>query len=202
MIPQPCVLSSSADAKGSLGRGIYSSPTKRRRFSLGSILSRRHWAKKRRLSFKIRGQEGVDFLPMICDQATALKVTGYCRNATDGSIRGEAQGDESQLNDFVTYLRKGPLAADLVGTEIGEIHPNYNEYDFCTVPDDYDDSGVDSSSAIYHTTTTPSSSALTSSSGGSAGTPGTSGSETRSTVSRASSGSVMKFQWKVDRVER
>ncbi|KAL9068812.1 MAG: hypothetical protein Q9157_006379 [Trypethelium eluteriae] len=117
-------------------------------------------------------------------------------------IRGEAQGDESQLNDFVTYLRKGPLAADLVGTEIGEIHPNYNEYDFCTVPDDYDDSGVDSSSAIYHTTTTPSSSALTSSSGGSAGTPGTSGSETRSTVSRASSGSVMKFQWKVDRVER
>ncbi|KAL9088192.1 MAG: hypothetical protein Q9165_006319 [Trypethelium subeluteriae] len=116
-------------------------------------------------------------------------------------IRGEAQGDESQLNDFLTYLRKGPLAADLVGTEIDEIRPDYNEHDFCTAPDDYEDSGIDSSSVIYHAPTTPSSSALTSSSsGGSAGTPGTSGSETRSMASRASSGSVMKFQWKVERV--
>ena len=101
-------------------------------------------------------------------------------NALIFQICGEAQGDESQLNDFFTYLRKGPPAADLVGTEIDELRPNYNERDFFSAPDGCESFVYEATSPSMVTGSATSTSEMTS----------------RSTISRVSSGSIIKFNWK------
>ena len=45
------------------------------------------------------------------DKAKGLGLTGYVQNESDGTVAGEAQGDQSSLDKFVQHLNKGPSAA-------------------------------------------------------------------------------------------
>lgn len=47
------------------------------------------------------------------DKAKSLKVTGFVRNADDGSVVGEAQGSQEAIDKFVQALNTGPRAADV-----------------------------------------------------------------------------------------
>jgi acylphosphatase len=42
-----------------------------------------------------------------------LNVTGWVQNNSDGSVTGEAQGDQSALDKFVQHLNMGPRAAEV-----------------------------------------------------------------------------------------
>ncbi|KAJ9648747.1 hypothetical protein H2199_000660 [Coniosporium tulheliwenetii] len=81
----------------------------------------------KRISFKVEGEvQGVNFRPrssFTVKQANNVGVTGYVKNASDGSVQGEAQGNESSLKKFVEHLNKGPSAADVNKVETSEIEP-------------------------------------------------------------------------------
>lgn len=46
-------------------------------------------------------------------KADSLNVTGWVKNADDGSVVGEAQGSESALDKFVQALHMGPKHAEV-----------------------------------------------------------------------------------------
>ncbi|KAE9966072.1 hypothetical protein EG328_009197 [Venturia inaequalis] len=64
----------------------------------------------KRITFKVEGEVQVR-------QAKSIGVTGYVQNASDGTVKGEAQGSEDALNEFVSHLNRGPPAASVTGVE-------------------------------------------------------------------------------------
>jgi acylphosphatase len=64
---------------------------------------------KRRVSFKVVGRvQGVAFRATAKDEAGRLGVVGWIRNAQDGTVEGEAEGDASAVDAFLAWLSKGP----------------------------------------------------------------------------------------------
>lgn len=60
---------------------------------------------RQRVIFQGRVQ-GVGFRMRACSCANRLPVTGWVRNEPDGTVMLEAQGTESDLNTFLTKLRR------------------------------------------------------------------------------------------------
>jgi acylphosphatase len=64
------------------------------------------------LIIKIYGDvQGVGFRDAAYWMARKMRVAGFVMNDPDGSVYIEAEGDESALNDFLTWCRKGPVTA-------------------------------------------------------------------------------------------
>ncbi|TID22061.1 hypothetical protein E6O75_ATG10855 [Venturia nashicola] len=63
-------------------------------------------------------------------QAKSIGVTGYVQNASDGTVKGEAQGSEDALKEFVSHLNKGPPAASVTGVEHGNVESKDGETGF------------------------------------------------------------------------
>lgn len=57
-------------------------------------------------------------------------MTGTVRNASDGSVTGEAQGDSSSLEKFVGQLRKGPSAARVEDVNVKDVGEKQGESGF------------------------------------------------------------------------
>ena len=67
---------------------------------------------KRKVHFKVAGRvQGVAFRATAKDEAGRLGVGGWIRNAHDGSVEGEAEGDASAVDAFLAWLAKGPPGA-------------------------------------------------------------------------------------------
>lgn len=63
-------------------------------------------------------------------QADKLNVTGFVKNADDGSVVGEAQGDQSALDKFVQHLNMGPRAAEVHKVDHKDIATKEGESSF------------------------------------------------------------------------
>ncbi|KAK4540345.1 Alternative oxidase, mitochondrial precursor [Oleoguttula mirabilis] len=82
----------------------------------------------KRISYQVEGDvQGVNYRSWAAGEAKKLNVTGYAKNAEDGTVVGEAQGDASSLDKFVQHLNKGPSAASVnkvdqkeIGTKSGD----------------------------------------------------------------------------------
>ena len=62
----------------------------------------------------IYGQvQGVGFRSWIKEKADKLKVSGWVRNASDGSVELFLQGDESSVNQLLSLTWEGPNKADV-----------------------------------------------------------------------------------------
>jgi acylphosphatase len=62
----------------------------------------------------IRGRvQGVGFRYSACDEASRLGITGWVRNAVDGSVEVLAEGRKADLSAFESWLRKGPSSAEI-----------------------------------------------------------------------------------------
>tara|TARA_B100000953_G_scaffold268909_1_gene238378 strand:- start:1409 stop:1678 length:270 start_codon:yes stop_codon:yes gene_type:complete len=62
----------------------------------------------------IYGQvQGVGFRSWIKEKADKLKVSGWVRNASDGSVELFLQGDESSVNQLLSLAWEGPNQADV-----------------------------------------------------------------------------------------
>ena len=62
----------------------------------------------------IYGQvQGVGFRSWIKENADKLKVSGWVRNASDGSVELFLQGDESSVNQLLSLAWEGPNQADV-----------------------------------------------------------------------------------------
>ena len=62
----------------------------------------------------IYGQvQGVGFRSWIKEKADKLKVSGWVRNASDGSVELFLQGDESSVNQLLALTWEGPNQAEV-----------------------------------------------------------------------------------------
>ena len=50
-------------------------------------------------------------------RALELKLVGWVRNCSDGTVEIHAQGDRKNLDKFIEWCGKGPPAADVTGLD-------------------------------------------------------------------------------------
>ena len=55
--------------------------------------------------------QGVFFRVWTQDQARSLGVTGWVRNATDGSVKAHVEGEEAAIEQLIERMREGPTGA-------------------------------------------------------------------------------------------
>jgi acylphosphatase len=79
---------------------------------------------------KIYGRvQGVNFRRSAAFRARLLGVVGFVRNEPDGSVFIEAEGDETALQKFLNWCKKGSLIARVDRIDVEEI-PGKDYSDF------------------------------------------------------------------------
>ena len=79
----------------------------------------------RRVHLLVRGLvQGVFFRASAAAEAERLRLTGWVRNRTDGSVEAEAQGPAPAVEAFVTWGRRGPSAARVEAVDVQELAPH------------------------------------------------------------------------------
>ncbi len=64
---------------------------------------------QRCIKFRISGKvQGVWFRAFTRDKAISLNVDGWVKNNANGSVSGEAVGDEGNIEKFIQFLKNGP----------------------------------------------------------------------------------------------
>jgi len=75
-----------------------------------------------RLSFRVLGRvQGIGYRWFIKETAEKHNVSGWVRNAQDGSVEGEAQGSIPELDGFLKGIKTGHAWAAVDGTETQEM---------------------------------------------------------------------------------
>lgn len=64
--------------------------------------------------------QGVGYRFYTSHRAALLQIRGWVRNLADGSVKVIARG--SNLDEFISYLRQGPLMARVDNLEVREIN--------------------------------------------------------------------------------
>jgi acylphosphatase len=71
--------------------------------------------------YRVRGRvQGVGFRYFVEHAANALGLSGWVRNADDGSVEVYAAGNPAQLSELAGLLRKGPRWAEVRGVDESE----------------------------------------------------------------------------------
>lgn len=64
------------------------------------------------IHLKIAGHvQGVGFRYSMCKEARGLRLAGWVRNCSDGSVEAVAEGDDQALQQLVAWARHGPAGA-------------------------------------------------------------------------------------------
>ena len=74
--------------------------------------------------------QGVGFRWSAVREARRLGLRGRVRNADDGSVEVEAEGDPSALADFLAWLRRGPSGAFVSDVDVEPVPPGGSRGDF------------------------------------------------------------------------
>ena len=64
--------------------------------------------------------QGVGYRASTVEEARAYGLTGWVRNAPDGSVELEAQGDEGRVTALLAWCAHGPPAARVAGVAIDD----------------------------------------------------------------------------------
>ena len=64
--------------------------------------------------------QGVGFRWATLKEAQKLSIVGFVRNQSDGSLYIEAEGNLPNLENFISWCRKGPLWAKVASVEISD----------------------------------------------------------------------------------
>ncbi|MFN7088427.1 MAG: acylphosphatase [Candidatus Paceibacteria bacterium] len=71
------------------------------------------------VKLKIYGRvQGVFFRHSARQVAKNLRISGWVRNADDGTVEILASGDEAELQEFISWCHKGPILARVRKVEI------------------------------------------------------------------------------------
>lgn len=85
---------------------------------------------KKHLNIKVYGKvQGVFFRETAKEEARKLGITGFVRNASDGSVYVEAEGDQSLLDKFLVWCNDGSERAEVEKIEVtyGEVE-NFKDF--------------------------------------------------------------------------
>jgi acylphosphatase len=75
--------------------------------------------------------QGVGFRYFVHKKAEALNIKGWVKNTPRGSVEVMAQGDETDVETFIDYLRTGPSMArvtNLSKNQMPELE-NFNRFE-------------------------------------------------------------------------
>ncbi len=67
--------------------------------------------------------QGVWFRESARRRATELGVSGWVRNAPDGSVEAELEGEAEAVDVLVAWFRHGPSGADVASLDVEEQAP-------------------------------------------------------------------------------
>ncbi len=68
----------------------------------------------RAVELKVRGMvQGVGYRYFCQTRATALGLTGWVKNLSDGSVKLLVEGEKSMIEDFIELLHAGPSNANV-----------------------------------------------------------------------------------------
>ena len=74
------------------------------------------------LHIQVHGRvQGVWFRASAQDKARELDLSGWVRNAADGSVEIHAEGADESLDHFVLWCRQGPPAAEVSHVDIDSV---------------------------------------------------------------------------------
>lgn len=77
-----------------------------------------------RVYVRVMGRvQGVGYRYFARDWARRLGLTGWVRNAEDGSVEGIAEGPKPALQAWIDALRKGPPLASVDNIEVTWLEP-------------------------------------------------------------------------------
>ena len=78
----------------------------------------------KRLRIHVSGKvQGVFYRASTQAKAKELGLNGWVKNAEDGSVLIEAEGEELKLDKLVDWCRQGPSAAQVNAVETEEVQP-------------------------------------------------------------------------------
>ncbi len=75
--------------------------------------------------------QGVGFRYSTLQKANELRITGFVKNRSDGSVYIEADGEPETLDKFILWCRQGPSGA--VVDEVKTADITYNNYSKFTI---------------------------------------------------------------------
>lgn len=76
---------------------------------------------KKHLDIKIYGKvQGIFFRATAREQAEKLRIKGFARNESDGSVYIEAEGEKENLDKFIEWCHQGPTLANVEKAEVTE----------------------------------------------------------------------------------
>jgi acylphosphatase len=67
--------------------------------------------------------QGVFFRAWTQQQASELKISGWVRNASDGSVEGHLAGEDEAVSTLIARLHDGPPSAIVSNVTIEEAQP-------------------------------------------------------------------------------
>jgi acylphosphatase len=67
--------------------------------------------------------QGVFFRASCVERARALGVAGWVRNALDGSVEAEFEGEPEAVGAMLAWCSQGPPSARVIGVEVREEPP-------------------------------------------------------------------------------
>lgn len=83
------------------------------------------------LKIIVRGEiQDVGFRYSIKAKALELGITGYVKNISDGSVEIVAQGEETKLNELISWAKTGPRFSRVDKVEISWSKPEEQFLDF------------------------------------------------------------------------
>ncbi|KAI9730624.1 MAG: hypothetical protein M1818_008106 [Claussenomyces sp. TS43310] len=75
-----------------------------------------------RIGFRVHGTvQGVSFRYFAQKKATTNNISGWVRNAPNGEVEGEAQGESDAISNLVRELNRGPSAAHVKKVDTHEL---------------------------------------------------------------------------------
>lgn len=79
---------------------------------------------------RIHGRvQGVWFRESMCREAERLGVTGWVRNAPDGSVEAVIQGPVEAVDALIGWARKGPPQARVERIEFSEAEGQFSRFE-------------------------------------------------------------------------
>jgi len=72
--------------------------------------------------------QGVGFRYSCYHEAARNNVTGWVRNAWDGTVEAVFEGDEEDVETMIAWCRRGPISADVRSVEVDWSEPT-GEFD-------------------------------------------------------------------------
>ena len=74
--------------------------------------------------------QGVFFRASTRDEAARLGLTGWVRNAADGSVEAEVQGDDGAVEAMIAFCRQGPGHSRVEELQVEDIATEATEQGF------------------------------------------------------------------------